>query len=549
MTSQETKQSQPSQDSFKEIEDILDGNDRAEIRAFFSFNKDTSEKEVLFLFNLWARKFFVKYFKADDAEFHKEIDTHNCRVYRGTQKFFVDIAFRGAAKTTRTKLFIAFAIANDEDHYRRYIKVLSADKANATQIVTDVYNMLINKQVQYFYPEIFEKTIEKRQETMSVFTTSTGVKMASDSVGVDQRGDVQEDARPDLIWFDDFETRKTLRSAITTNFIWKNMDEARQGLAIDGSALYNCNYLSERGNVHKLVLSKGSDTEVLIVPIYGRIENGVHIKGEPTWKEAYTLDMVLSKIKNADDPAGDYLCVPSAGADIVFDRTAINKQEHKTPIRTIGTFDEFKIFHAYDASHRYGSGHDVAGGVGLDSSTSVFIDFSTIPSKVVATYRSNTIKPTTFGDEIKSQADRFGEPIVAIENNKFDACIERLRTLNYPNMYFQEMPGTRVGIPPTVRTLGWNTNSDTKPKMLFALMKAIVDGHLELSDPDLIAEAKAYTRDDLMDRDDDVRLTTRHFDLLLACSIAYMMKDYAQVRREVESSYQQAPYERTGIGE
>jgi hypothetical protein len=546
MTTLEINQNQLSDSSFQEIEALLDRNDPAEIRAFFEFDSETSEREVIFLFNLWGRKFFPKYYKVDDAPFHHDIDTYNCRIYRGLQRYFVDIAFRGAAKTTRTKLFVAFAIANDVDHKRKYIKVLSADRANAVQIVTDVYNMLINKTIFYFYPEIFQKTVEKRQETMHTFTTATGVKMAADTVGTDQRGDVQEDVRPDLIWFDDFETRKTLRSAVTTNAIWDNMDEAKQGLSIDGAALYNCNYLSERGNVHKLVESEGPETKVLITPIIGTIENGVHVDGPPTWPAAYTPGEAALKIKGASDPAGDYLCVPSAGADIIFDRKKVNQQEVKTPIRTIGTGDEFKIFHPYDPSHRYGSGHDVAGGVGLDSSTSVFIDFSTLPSRVVATYSSNTIKPTTFGDEIRSQADRFGEPIVAVENNKFDSCLERLRQLQYPNLYFQEMPGTRVGTQPAVRTLGWNTNPDTKPKMIYALLKAVVDGHLELSDKNLIAEVRAYTRDDLMDKPDDVRLTTRHFDLLIAAAIAYWMKDFATVKQET-GGYEQGAYERTGL--
>ena len=50
---------------------------------------------------------------------------------------------------------------------------------------------------------------------MASFTTATGVKMIADTVGTDQRGDIQENVRPDFIWFDDFETRKTLRSAVT----------------------------------------------------------------------------------------------------------------------------------------------------------------------------------------------------------------------------------------------------------------------------------------------------------------------------------------------
>lgn len=491
---------------------------------------------MLFLFNLWGRHFYPGFFKVEDAEFHAEIDLFNLRVYRGTQKYFVDIAFRGAAKTTRTKLFVAFAIANDLDHFRKSLKVLASDGANSKQVVTDVYNMLILPRMQHYYPEIFMKTNLKRQETMGLFMTTAGVKMEASVVGVEQRGDLQgeeESSRPDFIWFDDFETRTSLRSLIKTKNIWENMEEAREGLAVGGGALYNCNYLSERGNVHKLVLKDGGDFKVLITPIIKK-------DGSPTWPAGYTQGDIESKRKNASDWAGEYLCEPSVGFDVLFDRRTLTKQEEKQPWREIGGF---KMFHEYDPSHRYGSGHDTAGGVGLDSCASVFIDFSTIPSRVVATFANNTIKPSAFGDEIESEANRYGRPIVAVENNKFDAVIERLRMLNYDNLYFQEMKPTKVGIPPKTRTLGWNTNADTKPKMLMALKKAVEDGHLELSDPALIADMKSYTRDDLMDPDTDPRLTTRHFDLLMAAAIAYWMKDYAEVRKEEGGGYQQPAYE------
>ena len=64
---------------------------------------------------------------------------------------------------------------------------------------------------------------------------------------------------------------------------------------------------------------------------------------------------------------------------------------------------------------------------------------------------------------------------------------------------------------------------------------------LELSDPDLIAEARAYSRDDFMDRDEDPRLATRHFDLLIGCAIAWQMKDFAEVAEA--DSYEQPEYE------
>lgn len=484
---------------------------------------------------MWSRWFFPQYFKAKDAPFHEDIDANNLRVYRGTLKYFVDIIFRGGAKTTRTKLFIAYVIANDTEHRRKYVKVLTKDIANAKQIVTDVYNMLINSRVASLYPEIFEKTEEKREETMASFTTATGIKMRAGTVGMDQRGQIQEDARPDFLVFDDIETRKTLRSAVETQAIWDNMEEAKNGLSKDGGAVYLGNYLSERGNIHRLV-QPTPNKEVLIVPI--------RFNGEPMW-DVYTKEDIARIEADAEDFAGEYLCEPSAGHDIFFDRASLDKQEKKQPAKVLA---DFKIFHRFDPSHRYGSGHDVAGGVGLDSSTSVFIDFSTLPNRVVATFKSNLIKPDVFGDEIEREATLYGSPIVAVENNKFDMCIGRLKQI-YANLYFTEQKETRVGLPPRVRTYGWNTNAMTKPKMLFDLKKAVEDGHLELSDADLIAELRSYTRDDLMDKDEDVRLTTRHFDLLMAAAIAWQMKNWAEAPKESTAGFQQPAYERSGLEE
>ena len=443
--------------------------------------------------------------------------------------------FRNGAKTTRTKLFIGFVLANDKDHLRKYIKILTKDGTNAKQIVTDVYNMLITPTVAYYYSEVFKETVEKREETMSSFTTATGIKMRAGTVGTDQRGQIQEDARPDFIIFDDIETRKTLRSAVETQAIWDNMEEAKNGLSKDGGAIYLANYLSERGNVHKLVQKEDTDNVVLIVPI--------KFNGKPIW-DAYTIEEINKIEATADDFAGEYLCEPSAGHDIFFDRTTLDRQLKKQPLREVAGF---KIFHAYDPSHRYGGGHDIAGGVGLDSSTSVFIDFSTLPNRVVATFQNNTIKPDVFGHEIIREARMFGEPIIAPENNKFDMCIGVLKHEGYPNIFFTEVKETRAGMPPTTRYFGWNTNTMTKPKMLFELKKAVEDGFLELSDAALIAELRSYTRDDLMDKDEDVRLTTRHFDLLMAAAIAYQMKSYAEPAKESAVTYQQPAYETPGV--
>jgi len=511
------------------LERILETGDKRKIRPLFELDRTDSVEEAVFKFNVWGRYFFPKFYKREDATFHAEIDEFNYKVYQGSLKFFVDIAFRGAAKTTRTKLFIAYAVSNDANHFRKYVKVLSEDRNNAKQSVTDVYNLLINQRLFHYYPEIFEKTQEKREETMASFTTATGVKMRSDTVGTDQRGDIQEDSRPDFIWFDDFETRKTLRSAVETQSIWDNMEEAKDGLAKDGGAIYTCNYLSERGNVHKLVEREGGQRKVLITPIKK--------DGKPTWN-AYTIEDINAIEADADDFAGEYLCQPALGKDVLFDRTQIDAQAKLQPIKEVAGF---RIYKEFDPSHRFGAGADVAGGVGLDSSASVFIDFDTIPAQVAATYDNNEIKPEVFGDELARQGEKFGECLIAPENNKFDSTIGRLKQI-YPleMIYNTEKPSTRVQAG-KITEYGWNTNGLTKPKMLFALAKAVDDGLLALNCPKLIAECRSYTRNDLMDAEVDPRLTTRHFDLLIAAAIAWQLKDHARLKSKKDTKPYKQP--------
>ena len=486
----------------------MERGNRYEVRGLFSFLKDNPKEEIEVRFNVWVRYFFPQFFSSEDAPFHSRIDIKNIEIYKGEQSAFLNIAFRGSAKTTRTKLFIAFAIANDEGYYRKYFKSLSKEITNSKQNVTDIYNLLITH--RNIYPEIFEKTEVKREETMASFTTSTGVKVISDSIGTDQRGDIQDESRPDFLWFDDFETRLSLMSAAITNKIWLNMDEAVQGLAKDGGRIYTCNYISERGNVHKLI---------------GMIENKINIPIEegdkPTWSR-YTKDEIAVLKKNAEDYEGDYLGKPSAGKDIYFDRESVDKQTLKVPIDEIAGL---KIFRKYDPSHRVGGGMDVGGGVGLDSSTSVYLDFDCNPIQVIATYKNNEIKPDSFAYEIARQGKRFGECYVAPEKN-YGSTVDILKTIYPTDKIHKTQPKpTRIyyGMP---TEFGYDTNVATKNKDMADLSQVIESGTIELNDPDLIEEVKSYTRGDLIDKEADPRLTTRHFDLLRALAIALQTNSF-----------------------
>ena len=500
-------------------QEILEEGNSSEIRALFVFNLNTPEKEVVFKFRLWSRWFFPDYFLDElgnvvkDAPFHNKFDLNNTRVYRGNQKDFVNAGFRGSGKTSRDKLFVAFCVLNDESHYRKFIKILASDGSNSKQIVTDIYNMFVSVRIAKHYKGIFEKSDKKREETMRSFTTSYGVKVSSGTVGMEQRGDIQEEARPDFILFIDFETRKTLRSAVVTQSIWDNMEEARTGLSKNGGCIYEGNYLSERGNVHRLVKSRAN---ILITPI---IKDGI-----PTWSR-FTLEDIAEIKRTADDFEGEYLCTPSAGLDIMFDRNCLDAQVVKTPIRTISGF---KIFHEFNPSHRYGGAADVGGGVGLDHSTTVFIDFTQVPNRVSATYKNNVIKPDVFGYEVVRQCSYYGNPIFAPESNNHGHATIAIMKQIYKNIFVRKASPLKTK-DIILSEYGWLTNGSTKPRMIFDLKRAVENGLLELSDPDIIDELKSYTRDDLMDSTIDPRLTTRHFDLLIACAIAWQMKDYADL--------------------
>ena len=471
-----------------------------------------------------VRYFFPKYFTSKDAPFHAIIDYNNLSVYKAEAKSYLDIAFRGSGKTSRTKLFIAFCIACDEDHFRKYYKVLTKNLTNSKQIVTDIYNMFNDYRVKDAYPEIFAKTVALREETMSSFTTSTGIKVIADTVGTDQRGQIQESSRPDFIFMDDFETRKTLRSAVETKSIRDNMEEARTGLSKDGGVIYSSNYLSERGTVQFLLTKKNEDNLVTITPIVDK-------QGNPTWN-LYSKEDIDKIKRDTDDWSGEYLCEPSASLDSLFDRETLSNMPISTPIKEIAGQ---KIFYDYNPSHRYGSGQDISGGVGLDSSTMVIIDFSTIPARVVSTYANNEIRPDVFGNEIARQGERFGECIVAPENNKFDMVIGTLKDIYPTEKLFKTQRKSSKVKDGEYTDYGWNTNSLTKPKMFYDLSKAVEDGLLILSDEDLINEAKSYSRDDLMDKSTDPRLITRHYDLVTACFVEGTMVLTNKGQRPIET--------------
>ena len=477
----------------------------AEKKELYSFSKNDDNKRVLNKFKYFARGNYARYFSSASPAFHDEMIINMIRSYRGEN--YINLAFRGSSKTSQAKLFLVFVLLNDIDKTRKYIKILSRDIKNPRQIVTDVYNMIL--EVRYIYGDVFEKEGDKkREETMSSFTTIGGVKLTAGTVGQTQRGHIQDAYRPDWLLFDDVEDRESVSSATITEGIIMRCDEAITGLAQGGNWCTLGNYISENGVIQWFI--NKSERILQITPIMD--SNGV-----PTWS-VFTVDKIAQLKKDSLDFFGEYMCDPSRSDGKFFDidRIESDMKRIKPPEYVL---NNTKYWKPYIQHHRYGLGADTSEGVGRDSSALAVFNFKT--GELVATYDSNQISPELFAYEMVRVAREYGTCTLAPEINNMSGgiVISTLKAIPYENIYrqtdklrVQEIESTKYG---------WHTNSRTKPQMFMDFRRDYNDGIIHIYDERVLKEMKSYSVTDLS----ETTGLTRHFDLLTAVIIAWQLKD------------------------
>lgn len=493
------------------IKNIVTSGTSAEKKALYSFSSKDSDVKVLKKFELFSRGNFIRFFKSEDAPFHRDMAMDFIRWYRG--KNVRELAFRSASKTSLFKLFLAFVLQNDEDHSKKYIKILSRDLKNPKQIVTDVYNMCLELIPIYGNP--FEKEGDKkREETMGSFTMKCGVKLTAGTVGQAQRGHVQDAYRPDALVFDDVEDRESVSSAVITQGIIEGCDEAITGLdPVNGSWLLLGNYISENGVV-QWFLDK-SNAETRITPI-------IDDKGEPTWG-IFSKDKVEQLRKDSLDFAGEYLCDPSKADNKFFNIDRINNDLKNCPA-PLWIKEGVKQWEVYQNHMRYTVGADTSEGIGKDSNA--FTMWNTRTGEQVMSYHSNEIAPELFAYKFAEKGKEFGNCIVAPEINNYSGgiVITTLRQL-YPEDKIFRHTDSRNANDRESNKLGWYTTSLSKTNAFMEFRKDYNDGLIKVKDPDLLKEMKMYTEQDLSTTGDSNKVT-RHFDLLISAVIGWSAKSY-----------------------
>lgn len=205
----------------------------------------------------------------------------------------------------------------------------------------------------------------------------------------------------------------------------------------------------------------------------------------------------------------------------LFDTTKVKDQDKY--IRKGEKVGHWIYYEKPNPRHYYGSGSDVAEGVGQDSSTIAIVDFTPIKPRLVAEYANKNIEPDAFAYEIRTGCMKYNNAIAGVErNNHGHTTIATLKGI-YDNIYSEVKKDKRED--KTTEKLGWHTNRATKPKMMYELSAAINEDLLEIVSRIILKEVRSYPKEDLNVVNFDPE-QTKHWDRVIALAIAWQMKEH-----------------------
>lgn len=506
----------------------------------------------------FALYYFREYFNYKIPAFHYDFYDDYKDLASGKLQEAAHVAYRDSAKTSLAK--IAFAIWLIVFKKKRYINVDSYDSGNAEQFLFDITVALqTNQRIIADYGNIYnmrkskDALSEAKMKRIKSFITENDIKVEAFSTQESTRGRLYKNQRPDCYILDDLENFKTIESYPITHKIIKHYDELKAGLPANACILLLGNYITEegvvayimeavkrnpRGKLHNIpVLDKEGKISWPDKYVFTDIEAATinaSIKDSSKWK--ISLEAKKASLGRAVYEA-EMMNNPAHGADKIFDREMIDimLKQVKPPIQTVAGF---KMWYPFNPAHRYAGGADTAKGIGRDANASVFIDFSTTPCRVVATYKNNLMAPDIFAYELKREAEFYGLPLLAPEvNNTGYATLTQLKKIYPTQKIYVPIQDEKVKAP-QAPDYGFDTNSATKTEIIYQLRRAIEDGLLYIPDEDLLNEAKYYAQKDL-NTFKLVEGMTRHYDLLMATAIAWAMRSHAKVSDQGRKQFKQ----------
>lgn len=512
---------------------------------------------------LFAVYYFPEYLTYRLAPFHYDFIDDAEMLASGKINEAAWIGFRECAKTSWAKIFVVWMICY---RFKKYINVDSYDKENSERVLFDVVvSLQTNARLKSDFGDLYNAARTNEESTMkrvANFVTNNKVRVEAHSTQESVRGRIHGAQRPDFFVFDDVETSKTVESIPLTQKIIKHVDEVRAGLGTTASCLYLGNYIIENGVVSYLMkVVEGSGGNVRFIPVVdGRGNIMWPGKYVHTDAEAYELNKTLPREKQKVSleskkrtlNAGgkrvyeiEMMNDPIAAGSAFFDRVIIDRLI-KQCVEKKEDKAGFWIWNNYLPSHRYAIGGDTSMGQGRDANASVLIDFTAKPARQTGSYANNEIPPDQFAYELKREGDMYGTCLLAPEVNAQSGgvCLTTLKMIYDIGKIYRRRDDQKA-MNTLVDKLGWETNAKTKHDILFGLKNAVENGLLLIQDIRILREMRSFTFADADNYGYSASdLSTNHFDLLIACAIAWEMRKYAEEAPSANNSnYQQPAYE------
>jgi hypothetical protein len=488
--------------------------------------------------------FFYASLTFEDAPFHSDIDkayAEQIHAYLNTGKprytGLIVVGYRESAKTSRIKFNEAYLTIYC-GHLLDYTSIVSEDGSSADQFAMDMFNTFAFSRLALYYTNLISLQQKKKKEsqTMSKFTTLTGVTYASASsrksrrgnvkVDIDEEGDI-ENKRPKRVIFDDIENETTIRSFVATQHIGSVMSATIDGLdQMMGSWTLIGNYLSLRGNVAKMINKYKDDPNVLqiLIPLVDGL-------GEPTWPAKYVktdeeerklADQGIYKTsvetieRNSENFNTEFLNNPKRSMVYFDDKVLLGFDEALLRPESERNDDGLLIIEEADTMETYIISADSAKGKGKDESTATVIKVSGIRYEEVANFKSKNIRPEDFAPFLANLGRRYNNALVIPENNYPGNEVIAFLLPVYQNIYVAETKIDANG--KEVREYGVNTNLKSKPEMFLHAKRIFLDRLFTVRSQALYDQILEYPSDDvhLVKQKDG---SGGHFDLLMALMI------------------------------
>jgi len=136
----------------------------------------------------------------------------------------------------------------------------------------------------------------------------------------------------------------------------------------------------------------------------------------------------------------------------------------KVSARVQSSPDRICVLEAAQPMEGYAMGVDIGGGVRNDYSTIVV--YSVTLQTVVATFRSNSIKPLDFARKIVEIGSKYNNAFALVESNSFGGpVIDRLKEVGYLNLWYRQYKP-------------WTTTEQSKQEAHAALRALVAGGQL-----------------------------------------------------------------------